>query len=45
MGRAADPSKLAGPLILLASKASGYITGIILRVDDGYAYCGIELPD
>jgi 3-oxoacyl-[acyl-carrier protein] reductase len=42
MGRAAEPSELAGPLLLLASKASSYMTGTVLRVDGSYAYCGIE---
>lgn len=45
MRRAADPSELAGPLLLLASKASSYMTGSVIRVDGGYSYCGIELPE
>lgn len=45
MGGAAKPSELAGPLLLLASTASSYMTGTVLRVDGGYAYCGIELPE
>lgn len=42
MGRAADPHELTGPLLLLASRASSYMTGSVLRVDGGYSYRGIE---
>jgi len=45
MRRAAEPSELTGPLLLLASKASSYMTGSVIRVDGGYSYCGIELPE
>ena len=45
MGRAAEPVELTGALLLLASRSSSYMTGTVLRVDGGYSYCGIEMPD
>ncbi len=45
LGRDANPEKLTGPFLLLASKASSYMTGSVLRVDGGYAYRGIECDE
>ena len=36
LGRWGDPRELAGPVVLLASDAGGYITGTTLFVDGGY---------
>ena len=42
MHKAASPKELIGPLLLLVSNASSFMTGSCLRVDGGYSYRGIE---
>ena len=38
LGRLGDPDRdLAGPLLLLASPASSYVTGQVLYVDGGWS--------
>ena len=36
-GRWAEPHELAGAAVFLAAPASGYVTGVVLPVDGGYA--------
>ena len=35
-GRVGDPEQLAGTILYLASSASDYLNGTIIRVDGGY---------
>ena len=37
MGRWGQPTDIAGPVLFLASKAAGFITGVSLPVDGGYS--------
>ena len=37
MGRWAQPADIAGPVLFLASRAAGFVTGITLPVDGGYS--------
>ena len=37
MGRLGELDELAGPLLMLASAAGGYMTGALIPVDGGYS--------
>lgn len=37
MGRWGEPADIAGPVLFLASKAAGFMTGVTLPVDGGYS--------
>jgi NAD(P)-dependent dehydrogenase (short-subunit alcohol dehydrogenase family) len=40
MGRWAEPSEIADPMLFLCSEAARYVTGILLTVDGGYTSVG-----
>lgn len=40
LGRAGDPTELAGPILFMASDLSSFITGEILNVNGGAVLCG-----
>src|SRR5262249_26033961 len=44
MGRVAVPEDYIGPLVFLASEASGFLTGPVLNVDGGWTLKG-HTPD
>ena len=35
LGRAGEPSEIAGPAVFLASEAASYVTGVCFAVDGG----------
>lgn len=44
-GRIADPAEIAGAVLFLCSRASGFVTGTEIRVDGGYLALGPERGD